>query len=103
MRASTGLMILAVLALATVPLFIHAPVKKGEAFTGADDHAGALIATMRPGYTAWFSPLWEPPSGEIASLLFALQAAVGAGVIGFYFGRARGRREARQGVDKPCT
>lgn len=95
MSKSTWLMILAVLALAVVPLFIHAPVKEGEAFTGADDQAGALIDKIRPGYTAWFSPLWEPPSGEIASLLFSLQAALGASVIGFYFGRARGRREAR--------
>lgn len=103
MRRSTWLMILAVLALAVVPLFIHAPVKEGEAFTGADGQAEALIARLRPGYAAWFPSLCEPPSGEIESLLFSLQAALGAGVIGFYFGRARGRREARQVTDSTCT
>ena len=30
---------------------------------------------------------WEPPSGEIESLLFALQAAIGAGFIGYYVGK----------------
>lgn len=102
MKASTWLMILAVFALVIVPLFIHAPVKEGEAFTGADGQAGALIDKMRPDYRTWVSPLWEPPSGEIESLLFALQASLGAGVIGFYFGRASGRREGRQGTGKPC-
>ncbi len=39
------------------------------------------------GLQALGAPLWEPPSGEIESLLFALQAAIGAGLVGFYFGR----------------
>jgi cobalt/nickel transport protein len=28
----------------------------------------------------------EPPSGEVASMLFALQAALGAGFIGYWLG-----------------
>ncbi len=40
-------------------------------------------------------PLWEPPSPEIESLLFAVQAALGAGVLGYYFGRRRGLAEGR--------
>jgi len=51
---------------------------------GADDAAGALIEET--GYKPWFSPVWEPPSGEIESLLFALQAAIGAGIIGYIIG-----------------
>jgi cobalt/nickel transport protein len=94
MKKSTWLMMAAVIALAVVPLFIHAPMKNEEAFTGADGKAEALIGTIQPGYQAWFSPLFEPPSGEIESLLFSLQAALGAGVIGFYFGRASGRKQA---------
>lgn len=93
MKKSSWLMIAAVVALAVVPLFIHAPVENEEAFTGADGQAESLIGTIQPGYKAWFSPLFEPPSGEIESLLFSLQAALGAGVIGFYFGRARGRSQ----------
>lgn len=38
-------------------------------------------------------PLYEPPSGEIESALFALQAALGAGVLAYYFGLRRGRRQ----------
>jgi cobalt/nickel transport protein len=103
MKKSTWLMIAAVVALAVVPLFIHTPVEGEEAFTGADGQAESLIGTIQPGYKAWFSPLFEPPSGEIESLLFSLQAALGAGVLGFYFGRACGRREGRPGADKTCT
>ena len=33
----------------------------------------------------------EPPSGEIESLLFALQAAIGAIIIGYAFGYWRGQ------------
>ena len=33
----------------------------------------------------------EPPSGEIESLLFALQAAIGAVIIGYFFGYWRGK------------
>ena len=63
---------------------------------GADNEAAKLVETLRPGYQPWFTPIWEPPTGEIASLLFALQAAIGAGLIGFYFGRrsASGPRPA---------
>ena len=38
-------------------------------------------------YEPWFEPILEPASGEIESLLFALQAAIGAGVVGFVLGR----------------
>jgi cobalt/nickel transport protein len=98
MRKSTLLMLLAVGALATVPLFLHAPVQGEKAFAGADGQAEQRIGEIRPDYTPWFSPLFEPPSGEIEGLLFSLQAALGAGVIGFYFGRAIGRRSAGKAV-----
>jgi cobalt/nickel transport protein len=78
-------MILAVVALAILPLIIH---HGGDAeFSGADGQAEVLITDMHPDYTPWASAIWEPPSGEIESLLFALQAALGAGLVGFYFGR----------------
>ena len=43
----------------------------------------------------WFQPFWEPPGGGTESLLFALQAALGAGFIGYYFGLKRGERKGR--------
>lgn len=33
------------------------------------------------------------PSGDVESALFALQAALGAGVLAYYFGIRRGRRQ----------
>jgi cobalt/nickel transport protein len=48
------------------------------------------------GYQPWFEPLWTPPSKEIESLLFSLQAALGAGLLGYYFGLRRGRGEGRK-------
>lgn len=62
-----------------------------EAWEGADDAAAELIETS--GYEPWIDPLWEPPSGEIESLLFALQAAIGAIVIGYIFGYWRGSKK----------
>ena len=69
-----------------------------EHFGGADAQAQQAIAQLAPHYQPWFSPVLEPASNEIASLLFALQAALGAGVIGFWLGLSVAReRAARQG------
>ena len=59
-------------------------------FGGADDAAGEAIEES--GFKPWFSSIWEPPSGEIESLLFALQAAIGAIIIGYFFGYWRGQK-----------
>ena len=39
----------------------------------------------------WFTPIWEPPGGEIETLFFCLQAALGSLVIGYFFGYYRGK------------
>ena len=62
-----------------------------EAWGGADGNAADLIEAS--GYEPWVDPFWEPPSGEIESLLFALQAAIGAVVIGYIFGYWQGSRK----------
>lgn len=102
-RYQNLLMMIAVIVLVAVPLWLvqkpapGADGKEVEIFRGADDQAKDVIATLAPGYQPWVKPLLEPPSGEIGSLLFALQAALGAGFIGYYLGmsttRARMRRE----------
>jgi len=61
-----------------------------EAWGGSDDGASSIIEET--GYEPWFSPVWEPPSGEIESLLFCLQAAIGSVIIGYVFGYWRGRK-----------
>jgi len=68
---------------AFAPLFI----KSGSEFGGADGIAMDIVTEIQPSYTPIFEPLFEPASGEIESLLFALQAALGAGIIGFGLGR----------------
>ncbi|MBU7005844.1 energy-coupling factor ABC transporter substrate-binding protein [Phosphitispora fastidiosa] len=86
------ILILLVVLLAVVPLLMN----RGAEFGGADGQAEEVITQINPDYQPWFSSLWEPPSGEIESLLFALQAALGAGFIGYYIGYVRGRKKAEE-------
>lgn len=88
MTLRTTLLLCAVLALAVFPLFL------GGEFNGADGLAAAHIEAQ-PGFTPWAMPLWTPPSKEIESLIFALQAAFGAGVIGYVIGRRHERAKAQ--------
>lgn len=68
--------------IAIVPL---AFIKDSE-FGGADGQAEELITSINSEYEPWAAPLMEPPGSETESLLFALQAALGAGVFGYGFG-----------------
>lgn len=85
-------LILLVIALAALPLIIA----KNSEFEGADTIAEEVIGEINPDYEPWFSPLFEPPSGEVESLLFVLQAVIGAGIIGYGFGYMKGRREGER-------
>lgn len=81
---SQSLILLILTALvAIVPLYV---VKDAE-FGGADGEAMDIVSEINPSYEPIFEPLIEPASGEIESMLFALQAALGAGVIGFGIGK----------------
>ncbi len=76
-----------VVLLMVAPLIIyHGKGEKEGYFGGADDAASDTIEKLDPNYKPWFQPIWEPPSGEIESLLFALQAAIGAIIIGYFIG-----------------
>jgi cobalt/nickel transport protein len=68
---------------------------QGAEFGGADGQAEAAIAEISPGYEPWFESIWEPPSSEVESLLFALQAALGTGFICYYIGYSIGRNKGR--------
>ncbi|MGW1994122.1 energy-coupling factor ABC transporter substrate-binding protein [Embleya sp. NPDC001921] len=101
------LIVLAVVLLAVLPVVFGMGDHKDEPFTGADTQAETAITENDPDYEPWFSPLYEPPSGEIESGLFALQAALGAGVVGYMFGVKRTRRrlapDASDTPDEPTT
>lgn len=62
-------------------------------FEGADDQAGDIIAVINPDYEPWAEPLWEPPSGEVESMLFSLQVAIGAGAIGYILGTFKEKKK----------
>ncbi|WP_027702872.1 energy-coupling factor ABC transporter substrate-binding protein [Metaclostridioides mangenotii] len=78
------LLILVVL-IAVLPLLFNS----GAEFGGADGEAEGLITEINPDYEPWFGSLYEPASGEIESLLFSVQAALGAGVIGYFLGKRK--------------
>ncbi|WP_456474185.1 energy-coupling factor ABC transporter substrate-binding protein [Candidatus Pyrohabitans sp.] len=68
-----------------------------EPWSGADALAEQKIVEITGGeYEPWFSPIWEPPSSEIETFLFSLQAAVGALVIGYFVGYFKGIKEGRR-------
>jgi cobalt/nickel transport protein len=84
------LLVLGAVVLAAAPLlFVHSDTE----FGGAD--AMAVERIDEAHYEPWFPPLFEP-SAETASGLFAVQAAIGGGVLGYVFGVVRTRRRSAQ-------
>lgn len=100
MKKRSTLLLCAVIVLLTVlPLWLVREPAGQAVFGGADARAQEAIGEIAPTYQAWFAPVFEPASGEIASLLFALQAAIGAGVIGYWLGLSVARERARREAD----
>jgi cobalt/nickel transport protein len=105
-RHQNLILLIAVVLLSVFPLWLvqkPAPDAEGRQaaiFAGADDQARDLVGKIDPDYRPWIAPLIEPASGEIASLLFALQAALGAGFIGYYLGVSLTRERMRREFEK---
>jgi len=79
-----------VIAIVLVPLIFMG----GSEFGGADGEAEGVILKINPDYEPLISPIWEPPSGEIESLLFSVQVAIGAGVFGYVIGMLNERKKS---------
>ncbi|MCC5611465.1 energy-coupling factor ABC transporter substrate-binding protein [Nostoc sp. CHAB 5834] len=90
--SSNWLLLLGVVVLAVAPLVLI----KGAEFSGADGQAEDAIKEIQPEYKPWFNPLIQLPSGEVESLLFSVQAAAGAGVIGYVIGLYKGRSQQQR-------
>lgn len=83
------ILLILVAIIAIVPMIIYSGLGEDQGYFGGADGAASEVIE-ETGYQPWFSSFWEPPSGEIESLLFALQAAIGAIIIGYFIGYWRG-------------
>jgi cobalt/nickel transport protein len=89
----TALQNIVFLALAVALAIAPFLIKSGVEFAGTDNLARQAILQLRPDYAPWIKSLWEPPGSDVESLLFTLQAALGAGFVGYYFGSRRNRKK----------
>lgn len=89
----TLVLLLVIIAIAIIPLLL---ITDSE-FGGADGAAEEAIISINPDYEPWFSSILEPPGGETESLLFCLQAGIGAGIFGFGFGYLVARKKFQKG------
>lgn len=85
-------LILAAVIIFGVALALGTP--KGE-FGGTDAQANEEIVDLDPDFEPWYDGLWTLPGGDVESGLFALQAALGAGLLGFALGTLRERYATR--------
>ncbi|MCK9630446.1 MAG: cobalt transport protein CbiN [Methanoregula sp.] len=94
------LTVVAILAFCAVFLYTSSTMTGAE-FAGSDNVGSGMIAELSGKSVDSFTPLipqYEPPSGEIESCLFALQAAFGGiligGVFGFWLGQKKNLTES---------
>ncbi|HJJ50186.1 MAG TPA: energy-coupling factor ABC transporter substrate-binding protein [Methanocorpusculum sp.] len=89
-----GLLVIVLLVVATLA-FVQSGGEGEEGWGGADGGAADMID--QTGYVPWFDSIWAPPSGEIESLFFCIQAALGAVIIGYFFGYWNASAKAKRG------
>ena len=89
MKISNKLLILICVLLVILSLTIAS----NSTFTGTDNKATDQIQALDKNYKPWVRSIWKPPSAEVESFLFAMQAAIGAFYIGYYIGRKKNVKE----------
>jgi cobalt/nickel transport protein len=78
-----------------VVLFMIVSGQSGHEFSGSDDVGSQKISELTGKPVESFTPLipqYEPPSGEIESTLFALQATFGGVIVGLVIGYWYGQK-----------
>lgn len=88
------ILVLFVAAVAAIPLFLSS-----FDIPGADDNAGKAVAVVDPDYKPWARSLIEFSGKNTETLLFCLQAGIGAGILGTGFGYLILRKKNRKGND----
>ena len=83
-----------IIMLCVVPFIVNPDAEYG----GADDAAGDKIEDT--GYKPWFESILGDLPSETESMLFALQAAIGALIIGFVLGRVTKKTPSVDKADK---
>jgi len=89
------LTVIAIVGFCVLFLFTNSLLRAPE-FSGSDTVGTELIAEISGNPVENFQPLipqWKPPSGEIESCLFALQAALGGICVGSVFGYWIGQKK----------
>ena len=77
----------AIIALLVIAVLAYGASQDWE-FGGADDGAEGVVEEVDPDFEPWWNGIfgdYELP-GETESMLFALQAAIGAIIIGYFIG-----------------
>ncbi|WP_168583643.1 energy-coupling factor ABC transporter substrate-binding protein [Gephyromycinifex aptenodytis] len=96
-RVVTALLLLGIVLVFSVSLMFGASRSDGgpgEKFGGTDSAVGEMLEEQ--GHEPWFTPLFEPDSGEIESGIFAAQAAMGGGFLGYCIGALGSRNRSRR-------
>lgn len=91
MKHENIILLIVVIAILVAPLVIYSGLGEDQGYFGGSDDQGS-DGVSETGYEPWFNSVWEPPSGEVESLLFAVQAAIGAIIVGYFFGYWRGQK-----------
>jgi cobalt/nickel transport protein len=58
---------------------------------GTDDKSIDIIKEIAPGYKPWIGNIWEHSNNRIETVLFAIQASLGLGIIIFYILKQRNK------------
>jgi cobalt/nickel transport protein len=89
------LTVIVIVAFCILFVYTNSTIRTAE-FSGSDTVGSKLIAELTGTPAENFQPLipqWKPPSGEVESCLFALQAAIGGifvgGVFGYWIGQKK--------------